>query len=84
MCPKCGKEFSPKVWKIHVKRCRADEVPEEVPFVDELPVDDVIVEMNNPYEDMETEALRELAKERGINNYWNRSRETLEEELLKD
>ena len=27
ICPKCNKEFSPKVWKIHVSKCGAQ--PEE-------------------------------------------------------
>lgn len=58
-CPKCGNEYSPKVWKIHVPAC------EESP------------------KDIELDALRKIAKERGIERYWLKSRETIEAELLE-
>lgn len=65
MCPKCGKDLSPKVWDIHVPRCQALEKNE------------------NPYQEMEIEALREIAKERGVSRYWVKGKKTLEDELLK-
>lgn len=63
MCPKCGNDFSPKVWDIHMPKCQALEANEK------------------PVETIEIEALREIAKERGISKYWLKSRKTLEEEL---
>ena len=66
ICPKCNKEYSPKVLAVHARLCVIEEET---------------ITMNCPYENMDIEEIRELAKERGVSNWWNRSRETLEIKL---
>jgi len=68
VCSKCGKDYPKKIWQIHSTLC--DEGLE-------------IIDMSCPYENMDIEDMRNLAKERGVSNYWNRTRDSLEIQLTK-
>lgn len=53
ICPKCGKEWSDKVYPIHIKRCTVGVLP---------------IKLDNPmmFKEMSYNELRKVASEQGI------------------
>ena len=56
-CNKCGIELSPKVWRIHVKKCNVQEEVQE--------------EIKEEVQEIDEDSIRAKAKELGIGFYWN-------------
>ena len=69
-CEKCGAELSPRVWEIHYPKCTAK-------------IEKPVINMDNPYAGKTHNELKQIAKDRGIDRYWFKSAETLEQELLE-
>lgn len=70
-CNICGREYSPKVYELHIKRCKAVIVKNK-----ENENKDIV-----NLEDMTVKELRELAKEKNIDAYYNMKKEELIEAL---
>jgi len=75
-CPYCGIEYSDKVIEIHMDSCLMTQMEQEI----EKMIEEHEIEKDVDYV-INEEDLRQLAKEKKISNYWNKSIETLKEEL---
>ena len=74
ICEKCKKEFSPKVWRIHVKMCNIEnEILEE---------EGILVDADTfETEELTEEEIRSKAKELGIKSWHVKSIERLIQEI---
>lgn len=77
-CKTCGLELSPKVWKIHTKRCKPVEQP-NLPFDGSVTMDEPTRYSNNH----DLESLRALGKEHGVKKYHVKGEKRLIEELVE-
>ncbi len=70
VCRKCGKDFSEKVYEIHIKICKGINGLEE------------IKELKKTISEMDRKELYVLAKAKGISNYSKMKTEDLKKELM--